>query len=202
MLFLISRLAFGSLIFVVGFFLLRKSRVIYKKKYFFILLIMSVIFTTVSALIPIENDLITFSSPQSAYNYSNLGKIKLILDGEKTSFVVGEKSDTNNYSIVPKSNGGWKLGMKLDTEMVYQKIYNGITIYVYQYKNTNDYYIVVSDTNGNPLNITDTLGSDFQCLNKSNNQINMTIYTYFAYIKSFDEQYTLNLNSDKIKLLD
>ncbi|MDE6020430.1 MAG: hypothetical protein K2H01_05465, partial [Ruminococcus sp.] len=145
MLFVMIRLAFCSIAFIIGFLLIKKSRVIHKRRWSIIAFVVAVILTTISTLIPIENALITFSSPESAYNYNNFGNVKLIVDGEKTNFVIGAKGDADIYAIVPKSNGGWKIGMGLDTKKIIQTTSDGITIYVYQYKNTNDYFITVLD---------------------------------------------------------
>lgn len=165
-------------------------------------LVVAVILTTISALIPIENALITFSSPESAYNYNNSGNVRFMVDGKKTDFVVGAKGDADVYLIIPKSSNGWKLGMGLDTKRVFQTISNGITIYVYQYKNTDEYYITVLDTNGGSTNITDNHNSEFKCLEKSNNTIGKTFYTYYAYVNNFDDQYTLTVNGNSIKIMN
>lgn len=198
MFFVIIRIIFWSIAFIISFLLIRKSRIIHKRQWATVTLVVAVILTSISALIPIENALITFSSPESAYNYNNSGNVKLIVDGEKTDFVVGTKGDADVYLIIPKSNDGWKLGMGLDTKKVFQTISNGITIYVYKYKNTDDYYITVLDTNGGSTNITDNHNSKFKHLEKFNSILGKTFYTYYAYINNFDDQYTLTVNGNSI----
>lgn len=200
MLFVIIRLVLWSIAFIISLLLIRKSRAIHKRRWSIVAFVVTVILTTISALIPIENALITFSSPESAYNYNNSGNIKLIVDGEKTNFVIGTKGDTDIYAIVPKSNGGWKIGMGLDTKKVIQTISDGITIYVYQYKNTNDYFITVLDTKGGSSDITDNLHSEFKYLEKSNSTLGKTFYTYYAYINDFNDQYALTVNDKLIKI--
>ena len=75
-------------------------------------------------------------------------------------------------------------------------------IRVVQYKNTNDYYITVLDTNGGSSEITDNRNSKFEHLDKANSTLNKTFYTYFAFIDSFDEQYALTVNGKSIKIQD
>ncbi len=198
--FVIFRLVFGSLVFVICFLLIRRSHTIHKRLWLIVVFVVAVILTTISALIPIENAFVTFSSPQSAYNYNNSGNVKLIVNGRKTDFVISSKGDTDAYTIIPKSDGGWKLGMGLDTKRIAQTISDGISIYVYQYKNSDDYYITVLDTNGGPLEITDNQSSKFQCLDKSNSALNKTFYTYYAYINGYDDQYALTVNGKTIKI--
>ena len=194
------RLAFGSITFIIVFLLIRKSGVIHKRRWSIITFVIAIILTTISALIPIENALITFSSPKSAYNYNNSGDVKLIVDGKKTDFVVGAKGDTDIYAIIPKANSGWKIGMGLDTKRIIQTISDGITIYVYQYKNTNDYYITIFDTKGGSLDITDNRNSKFKYLDKSNSSLGRMFYTYYAYINEFNDQYALTINGKLIKI--
>lgn len=198
--FVMFRLVFGSLIFVICFALIRKLYIIRKQLWLISAFIMAIIITTISALIPIENAFVTFSSPQSAYNYNNSGSVKLIVNGEKTDFIVGSKGDTNVYIIVPKSNDGWKLGMGLDTKRIAKTISDGISVYVYQYKNSDDYYISVLDTSGGPSDVTDNRSSKFQCLEKSNSALNETFYTYYAYVNDYNDQYVLTVNGKTIKI--
>lgn len=200
MLFVIIRLTFWSIAFISSIFVIRKSRVIHKRRWSIVAFIISIVLTTISALLPIEDAFITFSSPESAYNYKNYGSVKLIVNGEKTDLIVGEKGDADVYEIVPKSNNGWKLGMGFDTKRVIQTISDGITIYVYQYRNTNDYYITIFDTNEGSLDITDNHNSDFKYLEKSNSTLDKTFYTYYAYIGSFDDKYALTMNGKLIKI--
>lgn len=200
MLFIIVRLAFWSMIFVISLILIRKSRIIHKCRVSIIAFAISVILTTISSLVPIENALITFSSLESAYNYNNVGKIKLVAEGDKTDFVVGTKSDTDVYTIVPKANGGWKIGMGLDTKEIVKTASDKITIYVYQYKNKNDYFVTVFDPKGDYLDITDNHNSEFKYLERYNSTLDKTFYTYYAYINEFDEQYALTVNGRLIKI--
>lgn len=200
MLFAIVRIVFWGLIFMAFLLLIRKSHIIHKQKWSLIVFCVAVILTIVSALIPIENVFITFSSPQSAYNYNHSGDVTLIVNGEITDFIVGAKDDVDVYAIIPKSDNGWQLGMSLDTKRIIQKISDGITIYVYQYKNTNDYYITILDTNGGLSEVSDNLGSEFRHLDKTDRVLNKTFYTYYAYISHFNDQYALTVNGRVIKV--
>lgn len=200
MLFIICRLAFWSLVFVVFFFQLRKSHIKNKRRWSRVALIIMAILTTISTFIPVENAFVTFSSPQSAYNYNNIGNVRLLVHGETTDFIVGSNGDTEVHAIVPKSDNGWKLGTKLDIKRIVQTINDGIIIHVYQYKNSEDYYITVLDTNGGPSEIIDNHSSNFQCLDKHNGELNKTFYTYYAYINDYDAQYTLTVNGKAMNI--
>lgn len=200
MLFVINRLIFFAIVFTGSLLVIKKSRSNYKRRWMVIAFMGAIILITVSALIPIEDNFITFSSPASAFNYNHTEKVDLIVNGKKTDFVVGTKGDTDVYTIVPKSNDGWKMGMGLDTKQIVQTISDGIAVYLYQYKNTNDYYITVLDTNGGSSEVADNRDSKFKCLEKPNNVLNKTFYSYYAYIDSVDKQYALTVNGKLIQI--
>lgn len=200
MLFVIMRLAFFSIAFIVSLFLIRKSRSVHKRRWSIIAFVAAVILTTISAFLPIENAFLNFSSPKSAYSYNHSGSVKLIVDGKKTDFIVGTAGDTDIFAIVPKADTGWKMGMELDIKQMAHTISDGITIHVYQYKNTNDYYITVLNTNGGSSDISDNRNSKFEHLEKVNSALNKTFYTYYAFIDGFDEQYLLTVNGKPIKI--
>lgn len=200
MLFIAIRLIFLGLVFIAFFLLIRKSHIIYKKRWRIISLILAIAFTAISALIPIENAFITFSTVEASYSYSNFGTVKLIVDGEKTDFVISQKGDTDIYTIIPKSNDGWKLGVGLDIKKVIQMISDGITIDVYQYKNSGDYYITVLDTNGGESEISDNHNSEFHYLEKTNSALNKIFYTYYAYVDDFSSDYTVTVNGKSIRV--
>lgn len=200
MLFTIFRLIFWIVAFIICILFIMKSHITYKRRCYIVSFVIAVTFMIISAFIPIENTFMTFSSPKSAFNYINSGEVKLVVNGENTDLVVGVKNDTDVYAIIPKSNNGWKLGVGLDTKRIIQKISNGIIIYVYQYKNSEDYYITVLNTNGGKSELVDNRNSKFYTIDKTNDNHGKTFYTYYAYIQNFDEQYVLNVNGESISV--
>lgn len=105
-----------------------------KRTWTIIAFIAAVVVLTASALIPVENAFLSFASPEAAYRYNHSGAVMLEINGEKTTFLVGEKGDTYEYAIIPKAKDGWKLGVGSDVDRVVQTVSNGITVQVYQYK--------------------------------------------------------------------
>lgn len=200
MMFLTIRLIFWSIALIISFLLIKKSHIIHKRRWLIIAFVAAIILTTLSALVPIENAFMTFSSLESAYQYTHSGDIQLIIHGETTDFVIGKKGDTDVYLIVPKTEEGWKVGMGLDTKRVSQTISNEIIVYVYQYKNSEDYYITILDSNGGSSKITDVYNSEFFYLDKMNTALGKTFRTYYAYINDLKDDYTITVNGNQIKL--
>lgn len=192
--FLLFRFLFGVLVFIACLLFIQKTHKIHKRRWFAVAFVAAAMGTTILALLPVENVFLTFSSPQSAYQYNHTGDVKLVVSGEITDFVIGVKGDVDEYTILPKSDDGWKLGMGFDTKRIHQTISDGVVIYVYQYKNTDDYYITILDTGGGPLELTDNRNSNFQCLEHTNEVLHTTFYTYYGYIHDYDDSYTLTVN--------
>lgn len=200
MLFGTIRIILGFFIFAAFLFIVKVSKTNRKRRFYMISLVLAILCSTLSFLFPFENAFVTFSTPESAFSYTNSGDIKLIIDGSKTNFVVAEEGDISIYSIIPKTEKGWKLGVGFDTKNLIQKVWNGVVIYVYQYKNIDDYYITVLNTNGGPLEIADNCNSKFFYLSKSDEYLNETFYTYCAYIQKMDNQYSLTVNGQSFSL--
>lgn len=161
MLFGITRVILGVIIFIVCYLIIKTTKTKYKRRYYIISFICVILVIVLFNLIPIENAFITFSTPESAFSYVNTGNIKLVINGSQTDLVVAQKEDAKIYSIIPKTENGWKLGMGIDTKRIIQRTFEGIIIYVYQYKNTNEYYITVLNTNGGMLELSDNHDSTF-----------------------------------------
>lgn len=164
--------------------------------------VLSIILIVLMNFVPIENLIVTFNSPKSVYDYYTWGKseIQLVVNGKQSDLVIGNKNGADNYLIVPKTPGGWKIGIGLNTKRVSQKIYNGIVIYVYQYKDTNDYYVTIMDTRGNYLKISDSYNSQFLMLEKENSGLKKTFVTYYANITQYSSQYSIYVDGNQIIL--
>ncbi len=199
----VVRLVFWVGLLFVGLFVMNKSKLSHKKQYVIAIGIIIIVLWVLSNLIPIENFFVTFSSPEDAFNYVNSEDVKLVIQGKNSDFVIGERDSTNFvYMIIPKNENGWKIGRGLDTKLRMQKMHNGIFINVYQYKNTGDYYLVVSGASGSKLQIKDSLDSQFLYFENINNKTSETYITYYASIFKIDAQYWINIDGEEIHLFN
>ena len=158
------------------------------------------ILVTVLSFLPLENYFITFDSPKKSYEYYNLGKsdIKLVVEGDESDFVVNRVNETDTYLIIPKSEDGWKIGIGSNTKRIIQKHSDEIVIYIYQYKNTNDYFITIFNTDGGGLNLSDNYNTKFYSLEKNNNILGKTFVTYYAHVPYFNHQYSILVDGFEI----
>jgi len=194
---------FGSIRLVIGFIFLAfsvivisKTKASCKRALYVVAVCFSVLLTTVLMFLPFENAFMTFDSAEEAYSYVNFGKSEatLVVEGNDSDLVVEREDDVYKYLIVPKTEDGWQVGIGSDTKMIEQRISEDISVHVYQYKDTNDYFITVLDTNGGALEISDSCSSEFIFLETANESVGKTFFTYYAHISEFNAEYCINAN--------
>lgn len=188
-------------IFFVAFLLIIKRIKPKKGKLFNIsLLICTFIIVCVLNFIPFENVFYTFSSPEKAYNYfySEKKEISIVVEGEKTDFVCGREGVEMTHLIIPKSDKGWKVGLGADTKNIKNTFKTGVSYNIYQYKNTNEYYIFLLDVSGEKATVTDSLDSNF--VESSIDDGDEIKYIYYAYIPEYNEEYVVTINGRQVKL--
>lgn len=198
----IIRLIIGCIFLVCSITAIKNSKVIRKHILYIVFTSLSVILIVVLAFLPLENLFVTFDSPKAAYEYFNLGKsnIELIVEGDECDFIIDCKNDSDTYLIIPKTVDGWKIGIGSNTKRIVQKLSNGIVLYVYQYKNTSDYFITILDTNGGESTISDEYNTKFLSLERNNDSLGKTFVTYYAHITNLNPQYSVIVNDNKIVL--
>lgn len=107
---------------------------------------------------------LTFHNPENAYKWNHSEEVELVVEDEKTALVVGKTDDgTPTFGMVLKSDKGWKIGNFLYDKTIFRRYWNEVYIAVDQYKNTEDYYISLWESE-KPLEITDTYHSRFYCV--------------------------------------
>jgi len=198
----IIRLIIGCILLVCSITAIKKSKVIRKHILYIIFTSLSVLLIVVLAFLPFENLFVNFDSPKAAYEYFNLGKsnIELIVEGDECDFIIDRKNDSDTYLIIPKTADGWKIGIGSNTKRIVQKLSNGIVLYVYQYKNTSDYFITILDTNGGESTVSDEYNTRFFSLERNNDSLGKTFVTYYAHITNLNPQYSVIVNDNKIVL--
>ena len=170
--------------------------------FYFIFISLSVLLFVVLTFLPFENLFITFDSPKAAYEYFNSGKsnIELVVEGDDCDFIIDRKNDSDTYLIIPKTADGWKIGVGSNTKRIVQKLSNGIVLYVYQYKDTNDYFITILDTNGGESTVSDEYNTKFFSLERYNDSLEKNFVTYYAHITNLNPRYSVIVNNNKIVL--
>lgn len=198
--FRIIRIAIGCLFLSGAAVAIKKSKAVHKRLLYAAFTGVSLVLTVSLAFWPFENLFITFSSPEQAYEYSNPGKsnMELVIEGDACSFIVDCQNRSDTIWLVPKTAGGWKVGCGSNVKRIAQKLQDGIIIYVYQYKDTNDYFITIMDTDGGACTVSDDYDAKFYSLERANDSLGKTFVTYYAYVPHFSPQYSVVVNGDEI----
>ena len=198
----IIRFIIGCVFLGCSITVIKKFKVVHKRILCVVFTSISVALVTVLAFLPFENLFMNFNSPKEAYEYYCFGKsnIELVVEGNDCDFVIGHKNDSDTYLIIPKTEDGWKIGIGSNTKRIARKFSNGVSVYVYQYKNTSDYFITVLDTNGGESIVVDDYNTKFYSLERDNDSLGKTFVTYYAHISNFNSQYSIIVNGNKIVL--
>ena len=151
----------------------------------------------VLSYLPFENAFYSFATPEEAFAYKNPGvtNIDLVVEGQESAYVVGSKANKNRYSYFQKAKDGWKLDIGTVHKKVAIAVLDNGFVFVYQYKDSNDYYVEVIDTKGTITSVQDNKQSPF-----ASYSTNEYITHYYAVITDFTEDYRLELNGAEIAL--
>lgn len=198
----IIRLIIGCIFLGCSTIAIKKTNVIRKSIFYVISIGMSLALVVILTFLPFENLFVTFNSPKAAYEYFSFSKsdVELIVEGNNCDLIIDRKNNTDTYLIIPKTADGWKIGLGSDTKRIVQKISDGIVVYVYQYKSTDDYFITILDTNGGESTVLDEYNTIFLSLKRSNASLEKTFVTYYAHITNLSPRYSVIVNGNKIVL--
>ncbi len=198
--FIFVRFAICCVFLLCSIIAIMKHKRINKRKFYAIFTTIAIALYVLLSLIPFENLFLTFDSLESAYEYFVFGKsdIELVVEGNNCDFIVDRNKDTDTFLIIPKTENGWKIGTGSNMVRVAQKLSNGISVNVYQYKASNDHFITVLNVNGRELKISDDYSTVFYSTVKSNSYLEKSFVTYYAHLFDFNENYCLEVNGELI----
>lgn len=195
--YILIRLVIGGMFLIASALIIHRFSFRRKKQVYLIAAIATAALTVLLTQIPLENSFYTFGSAGSAFAYyTGISDAKLIVDGENSSLVVGKKAKTDVVLILPKTGEGWKLATGMKTVLKFQKIVDGAVIYLYQYRNTMNYYVLVVGTEGSSLDIIDANDSVFHSIEKTQIPLDSAAIAYYASIPKFDNQYWIQINGN------
>lgn len=188
----IIRILFWIIVFERCIVILSKHGILNKKRNKVVLLVIITLLWIGSMLVPIENLFVSFSTPEKSYGYINWEEVKLVVYGQESALVIG--GDTEYvYLVVPKGEKGWKIGRGMDLKFISNQYFDGIVVSIYQYKNTKEFYVEVTDVDGKECKVTDNQNSSFETLKTDRDGENK--YRYYTYIRDLNRNYVLKVNN-------
>lgn len=184
--------------------LARKNKLSKWYKLFNIAVVAIVFFGFQIAIIkwPFENLLVSFDSPEAAYRYLRDDSIIQVVDGKDTSLVAAQYSQ-----IIPKVDETkdnvkrWKLPLPNATSLK-DKYEHGISVFLYHYKGTSEYYLGIHTWSEESVQVSDSLASEFAFSKKTYPQPYLTSVWHFAYIPNPPKDYWVKVNDQTIDLSD
>ena len=194
-------LLFGGLLFALWLLLRRYS--IWSKRWFRVGLIAFVVLLgIVFALIPREIGTQDYSSPEEAFRYKNQGEILLVLEGKQSAYVVAKQTGNSySYDFIARDDDVWHpvAGISTKPTVITQ---GSIVVRIYQYDETSDYYISITDGKGQDIEIADNRNSHFCKIGDSYEVSDRTfsMYIYYAYVDGLDAAYQLIVNGQAISV--
>ena len=198
----IIRLLIGCTFLVCSMIVIKNSKGIRKHIWYIAFTSLSVLLIVVLTFLPFENLFMTFDSPEAVYAYYYLGKsnIELVVEGDDCDLIIDRKNNSDTYLMIPKTADGWKIGVGSDTKRIMQKFSDGISLDVYRYKDSGDYFITIIDTNGGESTISDEYNTKFLSLERYNDSLGKNFVTYYAHITNLNPQYSVTVNDIPIVL--
>lgn len=202
--FSIIRLVISGIILISCGIFIQKNKSTHKRLLSLIAIGVSMFLIIVLSIFPVENLLIRFDSPVAAYKYYytfEKNEVELILEGRHCDFVVGsDKDNTIRYLPIPKNAEKYKIGTGSDIKRVAHSFSNGVSISVFRYKNSEDYFISILNTQGEKVEVSDKNGSQFYSVERENESLKKTLVTYYAYIPEYNSDYQVIVNGTPIFL--
>lgn len=174
-----------------------------QKKLYIIMGTLLIILRIISSFLPFENLFMTFDSPETVYTYQISKEVIKTINGENSTLVVGAKGNTREILIIPKiDETHWKIGIPGDTKRISHTNLGNIGISLYYYKNTAEYYIVVTCLKTDPFSISDSENSEFVYIEKEIDTTDFTLLSCYAYIPNFSKEYSVTINDTQIGFSD
>lgn len=187
----IIRYSLSVLIGIFACILIVKFTSANKRRWCILAMMVALILGELSCLLPVENAFISFPTPGKAFNYYQNKKADIVVEGKNSAFV--QSSSDGEIGIMPRSSDGWKIGTFCDIKDFPVKVDDKVIVELFRYKNTDDYYIFVSNHMNKNYKIADNRNTQFKCFDKSPNE-------YFAYINKIDNQYRLIVDGEEIPI--
>ena len=140
----------------------RRRGLLSKRKTIFIniiVLIMCVCFS----LLPWENILLNFDTPEDAFLYAKQGEILMQAEGEQTvAMLYEEDKGPSGILFLEKTEGEYKICSEYAPRRFLSLQSNSVSIYFYYIRETSDYYVHIIGATEDDLVVTDSTGSSFE----------------------------------------
>lgn len=149
----VSRLILTVLIFLIALYILirKKEQLIGGKK---AAVIVPALLVILVIRLPIESLFISFSSPEAIFRHYELGNVYEVAEGRESCLVISKRRSGVQLAFYPRSDKGYKVDLSISgilgisgvlrSELIKKEEKGSILFMLYEYKNTGDYYLLIS----------------------------------------------------------
>ncbi len=184
-----------------GIIFIIKSKIRRKRLGVALLSVLLVTGYILSLVVPLEEAVLTFPSPEEAFHYKSDEEIGAFAEGNESTMVITQEPgiNENTVSILEKTENRWKAPINLlNTKIVEVKLINAATFILYRYQATNDFYLIVMEPADQTVELSDNRGSQFHCLKRAVPEHNVSTYTYYAFLDGVDKDYVLTVDGTEV----
>lgn len=153
----------------------------------------------VLSLIPVENFVVGFSKPETAFRYNHTGEILEINEYNDCALVIVSTGDEKltTHVLPQRSDGKWQLETLYNRKRDVTTMNYCIVERLYVPHSRDCFVIVAHSTGGNiyddASSVTDSRNTKFQVVDYPD-----TTTFYYGYVTNMDDHYTLHVDGEKI----
>lgn len=173
-----------------------KAKIKFKKTVVTLMTFIVIAITIVLSMFPIDILLKSFPTPEEAVSYQSkedIGDVILKVHGEQSCVLKTLRNNSYTY-LAKKDTDGWDYCTNASRQNLYKGFIGNKSIWVFQIKGTNDYYVHIFHSSNETSVISDNKNTKFE------SYIDENIAIYVGYINKLDENYKLMINGKKVDL--
>lgn len=164
-----------------------------KKIKWIIIIVILVFFMSAVVLPSVAKELVSFDSPQSAYEYWFKGTVYEVIEGNDIDYVVGSEGG----KVLKKDETGWKNSWASIGVLRRVKTVGTITIQIMQFNFKNEFFIQIRDSEQGKLEIRDSYDSKIYYVEPVGNKWGK----YYLHVEKIDKEYVINVNGQDIVVM-
>ena len=189
-------------------YLLKKKKIIKKKLFLIFLIVMTILLLIATSLLPVENWLFTFQSPESVLRYTERrSEMVDVLYGNNSYIVVFTRRNGSGGSFVARrTEDGYKLPERiLPTRRVAHRHDQRGIFSVYHVRNTSDYFIDgMASFNESVISIYDSSGAEMKDVMLEVTPMSEGGYViwFSMFIEKFTDDFYFYINDERIYIAE
>ena len=160
-------------------------------------LIVLVVLVLELVVVSLRENASAYQTPEEAFRAENSGlQAEDVVYGLDSALVLGRREGKVIYSILDRTDKGWRIGdpLQIQTETLF--LADGCAGTRFHKAGTADYYVEIEFPDGEEHEIADSLGSSFR-----ETTLRLPWHHYYAVLQDWPADYALSLDGRGVELL-